>query len=192
MNAVKNRNFLLVGLVALVVLGCSDQSSTLSSAHSNAISPFYGTYTGSGKKKLGESESIDRDLSVTIKRWEDKGFTIDWSTVIYRGEREKETKMSINFKPSPRDGIFTSAMQTDTFGKSVPFNPAVNSNEPYVWASIEENTLIVHALYIMDDGGFEMQVYRRSLQENGMLVEFERMRNGKQVTRIEAQLSLAE
>lgn len=179
--------FLMVGM-ALVFFGCSDSNTSMSPQQENVITPFYGTYSGSGKKMLGDSETVDRDLSVTIKPWEDKGFTIDWGTVIYRGTREKETNMSINFKPSPRPGIFTSAMQTNTFGNSIPFNPAVNSDEPYVWAGLEGNTLTVHALYIMDDGGYEMQVYRRSLQDNGMTVEFERMKNSERVTQIEARL----
>ena len=42
--------------------------------------------------------------------------------------------------------------------------------------------LTVHALYITDDGGYEMQVYERSLDEKGdMDLVFKRFRDGEPI-----------
>ena len=44
------------------------------------------------------------------------------------------------------------------------------------------------AMYITDGGGYELQVYRRSLIESGLSLEFERIKDGEPVTQISAQL----
>nr|CAA6805916.1 MAG: Unknown protein [uncultured Thiotrichaceae bacterium] len=159
-----------------------------------ALAPFYGTFKGSGRgSSIEEGEVSERDLTVTIKPWEERGFTVDWSTIIYRDGREKETSMSIDFYPSGRPGIFASAMRQDVFGKTVPYNPVVEEAHPYVWASLEGETLVVNALYIRSDGGYEMQIYKRSLHEKGLSLEFERMKNSERVTQISSLLeSVAE
>ena len=73
-------------------------------------------------------------------------------------------------------------MRRDAFGHSEPLDPL--KGEPYVWADIEGPTLRVHALLITDDGGYEMQVYRRTLTADGMTLEFSRNRNGKELKTI--------
>lgn len=153
----------------------------------NSWSNFYGTYRGSAESLVGE-EVAERDLTVTIEPWKDVGFEVHWKTVSHRvNGNTKEADMSIRFYPSERPGIFASAMRTDVFGQSVPYDPIAERANPYVWASIEGNTLMVSAMYIVD-GGHEMQVYKRSLNEEGMLLEFDRSSNGEEVTTVVAQL----
>lgn len=153
-----------------------------------AWSAFYGTFKGSAETVLA-GEKTERDLTVVIKPWRDKGFTVQWKTVIHRvGGAQKFTDLSIDFYPSPRPGIYASAMRTDVFGQEVPYDPVGVEADPYVWAGLEGNTLTVSALYIVDGGGYEMHVYKRSLSEAGLSLEFERLSNGEKVTTVSAQL----
>lgn len=173
--------FFLV-MAGLLISGCEKQSEV---SVVEALEPFYGTFKGSGNK-VGKGEISERDLTVTIKPWEGKGFTVDWSTVIYRDGREKKTNMSINFYQSPRPNIFASAMRTDVFGNTVPFNPVAEDKHPYVWAGLDGDTLMVTALYVTAGGGHELQIYKRSLHEKGLSLEFERMKDGRVATEISA------
>jgi len=82
---------------------------------------------------------------------------VEWTTLIHRASGEKKvTDLSIDFYPAERPGIFASAMQTNVFGQSVPYDPVAKDADPYVWAGIDGNTLTVRALYIVDGGGYEM------------------------------------
>lgn len=184
-----SKRWLVLFLVAagLLFAGC-DMQKQISSVE--ALKPFYGTFKGSGGPAVGKGEVAERDLTVTIRPWEDRGFTVDWTTVIHRDNRDKTTNMSINFYQSPRPGIFASAMRTDAFGKTVPFNPVAEDEHPYVWAGLDKNneTLTVSALYITEGGGHEMQIYKRSLHEKGLSLEFERIKDGKRTMQVSSVL----
>lgn len=154
----------------------------------DAWSAFYGTFKGNAEAVVA-GEKAERDLTVVIKPWQNKGFTVQWKTVIHRvGGTKKVTDLSIDFYPSSRPGIYASAMRTDVFGQAVPYDPVGEDADPYVWAGLEGNTLTVSALYIVDGGGYEMHVYKRSLSEVGLSLEFERLSNGEKVTTVSAQL----
>lgn len=156
---------------------------------SDRLHPFYGTYTGTSSPSVSTGEVAERDLTVTIEPWEKKGFTVKWSTVIYRANGEKKkSSPSINFYPSPRPGLFASAMETNVFGHTVPYDPIAVDANPYVWAGLQDSVLTVSALYIIDGGGYEMHVYKRSLENTGLSLEFERTMNGEPVTKLSAEL----
>jgi hypothetical protein len=64
------------------------------------------------------------------------------------------------------------------FGKQVPIDP-ISGKDPYYWARIHGKTLSVYNIIINDDGGYEMQVYHRTLVgDDGLKVEFQRIRDG--------------
>ena len=64
------------------------------------------------------------------------------------------------------------------FGKQVPIDP-ISGKDPYYWARIRGKTLWVYNIMVNDDGGYEMQVYQRTLTDDGnMRVEFQRIRDG--------------
>jgi len=153
----------------------------------SAVTPFYGSYAGTAES-LGKDSGVTRDLAVVIKPWDDRGFIVEWSTVIHRKGGDKKTHHSISFYPSPREGIFASAMETNVFGKTVPFDPVLKEENPYVWASLKAQTLTITAMYVMDDGGYELQVYERSIDEEGINVDFERISNGESVAQVSATL----
>lgn len=162
-----------VGALLLVLLAAA-LAGPASSAEAS-IKAFYGKYTGQAVTS-GEDEVSKRDLSIHIKPAGKGRFTIDWVTFT-RSASGKRKEYTITFKPSERENVFASAMKKNLFGKSVPLDPL--KGEPYVWARVHGRTLTVNALIITDDGGYEMQVYDRTLTEDGMDLKFFRVRDGK-------------
>jgi len=143
------------------------------------IEAFFGRYSGQAISSMDEGLS-KRDLSVEIKDAGYGGFILDWITITRdeAGDRKRKS-YSITFRPAQRNGIFGSAMRRDKFGNAVPLDPL--TGDPYVWARIQGKTLTVHALHITQDGGYEMQVYDRTLVPGGMELRFSRIRDGKQL-----------
>ena len=139
---------------------------------------FVGEYVGRSLQAPNEPLS-PRDLNIKISRRGENGFTLEWTTLIRDRSGQRRQSYSIDFSPSERAGIFSSAMHRDTFGHSEPLDPL--KGEPYVWANISGPTLTVHALMITEDGGYEIQVYRRTLTASGMALEFSRNRNGQEL-----------
>ena len=52
------------------------------------------------------------------------------------------------------------------------------------WARIEGNSLGLFSLVVMEDGGYELQSYERILTEDGLAIEFSRVKNGVVTRRI--------
>lgn len=154
-------------------------------AHANAkdasrsnlsISEFFGSFVGE-TTEIKPNENTTRKLTVKIKAYRDEGFIVDWSTVMNKIDgRIKKRTSTIAFRPSHRQGIYASAMKTDVFGNEVPLNPV--QGDPFVWATLKDNTLHIHRLYITNSGGYELQSYKRFLNPEGMTVQFTRYRDG--------------
>lgn len=140
---------------------------------------FFGKYVGRSISVKGDGLS-DRDLSVAISPHGKDGFKLDWTTVIrYTAKDPKVKSYSVRFLPyRKRPGIFYSAMRKNIFGHQAPADPL--SGDPYIWAGIEKDTLTVSSLYITKDGGYELQLFKRTLTGSGMDSHFERYRDGKQ------------
>lgn len=137
---------------------------------------FFGEYLGEGI--FNEDEDLTkRDLSVEIKPSRD-GFIVTWVSVTYKKNGKlKRKSYSVQFKPKGKSGLYGSAMRKDMFGNQVPMDPL--EGDPYVWARISGDTLFVYALLITDEGGYEMQVYERTLTANGMELTYSRVRDGE-------------
>ena len=143
-------------------------------ASAASIEEFYGAYEGTTVVDA-EDEIEKRDLSVVIGARE-RGFFVQWTTTIERGGRRKKKEYTIDFVPTDRDGVFGSAMRSNMFGQQVPLDPM--AGDPYVWARLVDDTLTVYALHIANAGGYEMQVYERTLTADGLDLEFNRFRDG--------------
>lgn len=177
------RLFLILACVLLIQCTLKKDSQD-----NSALTPFFGTYTGSSNNVV-QGEESERDLTVTIKPWEDDGFTVEWTAVTYRSDgKQKTAETSIDFYQSSRPGIFASAMKKDVFGKMVSYDPAGADAAPYVWAGLEAETLTVRALYIVENGEYEIHTYKRTLQSGNLSLDFERTRNGERVTQVSALL----
>lgn len=151
-------------------------------------SEFFGHYVGEALSATDEDDLSKRDISVTIKDAGKGAFTVDWMTFTRRDDGTRKRKgYSITFRPTQRGGIYSSAMRADKFGNAIPLDPL--TGEPYVWARITGKTLTIHALHITEEGGYELQIYDRTLTPEGMDLRFSRIHNGKVLKVISGKLS---
>jgi hypothetical protein len=151
----------------------------------DAIDPFVGRYVGQAEFAEGGAQ-IKRDLGVTIAKRKE-GFTVNWKASTSRPSgKVKIAEHTIDFVPTKRPNVFMSAMKTNVFGGQVPLDPM--QGHPYVWARIDGDTLTVYALYINDDGGYEFQIFDRTLDPKGLRLKFERIRDGEQLRAIDTLL----
>ncbi len=151
------------------------------------IEAFFGSYEGRGSGS-GDSHAPDRDLAVSIGPAADKGFVVSWSTAVRGGaaEAEKRKAYSIGFQPTQRPGVYSSAMRANVFGDKVPMDPF--KGDPFVWARLSGTTLSVYALIILDDGGYDLQIYDRTLTPEGLDLAFSRWVDRQQVGGLTARL----
>ena len=60
--------------------------------------------------------------------------------------------------------------------------------DPYVWCKVEGKSLTVHALLITEGGGYELQIYRRTLKAGGLELEYMRVRNNEVLRTVTGEL----
>ena len=150
------------------------------------IKPFLGHYTGSTVVEESGVE-LNRDLDVTISET-DEGFNVFWkSTTVKADGRIKTKDFDISFTPTDREHVFQAAQRPSLFGGTKPLDPM--KGEPYVWARIVGDTLTIFAMLILDDGGYELQIYNRSLSDSGLNLEYSRIRDGEQLRTIKSTLT---
>lgn len=165
----------------LMVLAVGAVGSPATAAEDRALEDFYGDFVGrsiAGSTGVtgDEAELAPRHLNVSIHPIDD-GFTIAWLTITTRASGKTKAKSYlVDFRATARPGLYASAMRRDTSGALVPLDPM--SGDPYVWASLAGATLSVHAMLVTDDGGYEIQIYRRTLTDDGMDLTFQRFRDG--------------
>ncbi|GGB95013.1 hypothetical protein GCM10011352_21400 [Marinobacterium zhoushanense] len=154
------------------------------SADDRRIKDFFGTYIGHAET----AEELGRDMSVSIGPIAGSDdYYVKWSTVIHKSsDRTKRVTYNIRFTQSRRNAVHISAMAQDVFGKAVPLDPT--KGDPLVWARIKGDTHTVYAMIITDDGGFDLQVYNRTLNKDGMWLEFTRKQDDLLPKKITAQL----
>jgi len=156
------------------------------SADMERLQPFFGHFVGHSLDTEGEGVS-KRDFDVTIEATDNNGFQVSWRTFIYRNNGDvKKKDFSIEFRPTDRSGIYTSAEKTDMFGARIPSDPM--KGDAYTWAVVGDQRLTVYGFAVTDDGGYEMQVYHRTLTDFGMNLEFSRQREDGVFRRISGTL----
>ncbi|MSO70296.1 MAG: hypothetical protein EXQ98_08510 [Alphaproteobacteria bacterium] len=152
-------------IAASVLLG-----TTLSSLAADLpIKAFFCTWSGSGLARNEESDYFGltiRDLDVTLQA-AGQGFTLSWTTVMREGGDPKNPNVkrkseSLNFQPTERPGIFAP--------KEASRDPIAGGRT--MWARVKGQTLTVSTIAVLDDGGFELQRYDRTLTDLGMELDF--------------------
>jgi hypothetical protein len=148
---------------------------------SEAAEKFYGSYVGQGTaERISEKVTEQRDLDVTVEAYKNGGFTIKWITVVRGadgarvGDDVKRREVIENFIPlEDKDGVFVLAPKGGLFKKAELPNPLLG--EPMRWATLENGAMTIYSMAIANNGGSELQVYRRTLTEKGMDISFLRM-----------------
>lgn len=160
--------FLAATVATLFATGAWAQSSV-------NIGAFFGKWSGSAISESNVSVNFQltaRDMDVEI-RPDSAGFSMTWTTVLrQRGDPNAPTaerrSTEIKFEPTARANVWRAIGSSD---------PLVD--ERFAWARLNQQTLTVHTLVIRDDGGYDMQVYDRSLKPTGMDLEFTAFRDGE-------------
>jgi hypothetical protein len=161
----------LAVLVGSVLLGAGTAG-----AQGGGIERFYGSYVGEAVSESGD-ELDKRDISAEITP-QDKGFKVKFTVVLKRGkDKPRRDEYTITFTPSKRPNIYSSAMRTDVFGNAVPLDPL--AGDPYMWARREGDKFWRYALFVTDNGGYEMQTYEYTLVPGGLTLRYSRVRDGE-------------
>lgn len=178
----------------LLAAACILAVGSMAARADENIEKFFGSYVGSGNaERLGKTARETRDLDVTVKRFKDDGFTLKWITVIRSenggriGADVKRREVEENFVPvEDKENIFVLSPKGGLFQKSEPPNPL--HGDAIRWASIDGNAMIVYSLAISENGGSELQVYRRTLTEKGMNISFVRLQDEEVRVRMSGEL----
>jgi hypothetical protein len=180
------RIFLL--LLSLLAASLTFGYAGSAAAANRPIADFVGEYVGHTIVGIeGPDASITaRDLAVSIRQ-EGRGFELKWTTILRQGQGQASRKSySIRFIPTHRPNVFSAGQRVNPFGQLEPLDPI--RGDPYVWARIKDATLTVYAIVIGEDGGYEMQVYDRTLTKDGMKLRFKRTENGRTLREITGEL----
>ena len=154
-----------------------------------SFEPFIGRYEGIGVVG-GGGEIKPRDISVSIES-KGNGFRLKWTAVMHKaGGKTKRKAFSIDFLPSKRPGLYSSAMRKNLFGQPAPMDPL--KGDPYVWCKVEGGAMTVHALLITEDGGYELQIYKRTLRDGGLDLEYQRVRDNEVLRKVTGELTRVE
>lgn len=170
-GAGRRTSTLLLGLA----LACLPAAALTAGA---SLERFFGKYEGASAATAGGGS---RDLSVTISPQKD-GFLVEW-----RAQAGGQAEVfSVPFRATRRKNIYASAMRRDLFGNPVSMNPI--EGQPFIWATLAGDTLIVHVSRITDSGAQELEIYKRTLVAQGMDVEFTQLRDAEPIERIRGTL----
>jgi len=162
-------------LMVMLLLTLWAGAATAQGSREAAISAFYGRWVGSGLSESGLSSTFrltQRDFDVEVQPDGD-GFRLTWTTV----QRQKgdplnpkivRRERTVNFKPTGEPSVWRSAENTDPL-----------TGQPYIWARMERQTLVVTVLDMEPNGRWEMQIFRRTLSDLGMKLDFIRMADGE-------------
>ncbi|MSO71251.1 MAG: hypothetical protein EXQ88_04465 [Alphaproteobacteria bacterium] len=161
---------------------------------------FIGSYVGTAvAERIGDgADGVEqRDLDVTIARFQQTGFSIRWITVVLgpSGQRAgpdvRRRAVDEDFTPSADlPGVFVLAPKGGLFSRSELSNPL--KGEPMRWATIKGDVMSVYSIAILPNDEAEMQIYYRTLTPEGNLKsEFVRTENDRPKVRITGQLTRA-
>ena len=141
------------------------------------IAAFFGDWRGNAISESQVSVNFSltpRDIGVAV-RPAGQGFALTWNTVQrQKGDpanpQEELKGVTVEFQPV-RPGVW----------RAGPAQDPVDAGQPYLWAHMDEQTLVVTGLQVRPDGGHELQIYRRTLSGGGMALEFSRSVDGQPV-----------
>ncbi len=162
--------FLFLGILA---------AATAVQAREVSIGAFEGVWRGNALSESDISTHFRvtaRDMDVEIRTGEDRRFSVRWATVLRQtgnpdAPEEVLKEAKIYFAPDPsRQKVWRQVEAGDPM-----------SDDGYYWARLEDQTLTIYSLGVAGDGTAHLQVYRRTLTDLGMDLEFTRTVDGQPV-----------
>lgn len=173
-------NWLRITLVMLLAAGASlTFDSFANEAPAQAVGQFVGKYTGvSVEDPLGILTPEDLDVLI---RQTPTGFQASWhSAVIEQGHPER-SHHTVRFDRTRAPEVFRAHGAPGMTGSLQIPDPI--DGEPYFWARISSDTLLIYVLHILPDGSLDLRIYARSQVAGGqrMRLEFTRLRDGRTI-----------
>lgn len=144
-----------------------------------SIGAFEGVWRGNALSESDISTHFRvtaRDMDVEIRTGGDGNFSVRWATILRQtgdpnAPEEVLKEAKVFFVPDPdRKKVWRAAKPVDPM-----------SGDGYYWARLSGQTLTVYGLGVAGDGTAELQVYRRTLTDLGMELEFTRTVDGQPV-----------
>lgn len=173
--------------ILALVLGCTATAAWADEPYT----PFLGTYVGRAETNdlADDAEREVRDLDVTIREADD-GFLIESITVNHNGDRlspnVSRRSSAMTFTESDMDPVYQRDFARDVFATRSELD--VVAGDPLQWARIEGDTLLVYSFALEDEGAYELQTYRRTLDATGLALEFDSEVDGVPQRRVSGQL----
>ncbi|MZR31354.1 hypothetical protein [Sneathiella litorea] len=166
---IKIKYFLAVVMVVIMA------SPMVANANDLSISAFKGDWRGNAISESNVSVTFpitSRDIDVSIKPSESGDFTITWRTLLRQkgtsdSPKEDLKETTLTFVKTDRPNVWKDSKGGDVY-----------AGETISWAQLMKQTLTVYVMAINDTGGYDMQVYKRTLSGVNMELEFVAIRDG--------------
>lgn len=176
MNALKSLAVLAAAVVML---------AGTAFAEPRKIEDFYGEFIGEGATltDIGETPSPnDRAANVVISP-EGSGFKVEWTTMrtrepVSEAQRSTVKWAELTFGAADAKGVWYEMS-----------NEGMGGGKPFIWARIDDDTLVITTVILREDGSYDLTSYERKLKsKDDMELTFTRFRDGEIVRRAKADL----
>ncbi len=153
-----------------------------------SLEELFGSYTGYAEVvDLVTGERERREMDVVIERYQRRGFRVRWTNVsLVDGRRDvpgvKRREMAVAFKPAPDGSYFVEAPEYNPFRRKEEIQPL--EGDPIRWAVLDDSGLYIYSFVVLLDGRYELQMYRRFPEREGIGLLYERILDGTVVKRI--------
>lgn len=129
-----------------------------------SLKPFFGTFEGDALSSMNGQE---RHLKLSFLPFND-GFKLLWETEIKTSSSMapfRLRKASFTFLPSSLPGLYREDMRVSMFetARQLQFT----KGDPLVWAILHDHTMTVFHLVLNQQHDYVLQIYRRTLSEEG-------------------------
>ncbi len=151
-----------------------------------ALERFLGTFVGDAELvDLVRGTVQERDVVTVVQRHGERGFRIDWQSVIrIDGRRDvpgvRLVLRTAAFEPSG-GGYFLQSPDYDPFRVRETLEPM--AGDPMAWATIDGDELDLYVFALTDEGLAELQHHRRRLTPDGMELIYQGVVDGRIVAR---------
>lgn len=169
----------------LVVTMMLWSGAALAQPREASINAFFGRWVGSGLSESALSQTFrltQRDFDIEVQPDGD-GFRLTSITV----QRQKGDPVNPSIARREATLVFRPAGERNVWRAADNDDPL--SGKPYSWARIERQTLVVTTLDVEPGGRWEMQIWRRTLSDLGMKLDYSRLADGEPVRSTQGRLT---
>lgn len=151
------------------------------------ISAFKGDWRGNAISESNVSVSFpitSRDIDVRIKPTTEGDFSITWRTLLRQKGTPEDPKevlkeTTLTFVKTDQANVWKDSKGGDVY-----------AGDTISWAQLKKQTLTVYVMAISEAGGYDMQIYKRTLTGVNMELEFTAIRDGAIRRTAKGQLTL--